>query len=124
MRTALSLVLIILALGACASGGGRVPLDRSVITQEQVQESGASNAFDIVQRYRPEWMRSRGAQSIMNAGAENAVVYVNNNRYGDISTLRQIPADGIGQIRWYSAPEATQRWGTGVSGGVIAVTLR
>jgi outer membrane cobalamin receptor len=46
---------------------------------------------------------------------------VDNIRYGDLEVLRDIPINEILEIRYWSGPEATNRWGTGVVAGVIEV---
>jgi outer membrane receptor for ferrienterochelin and colicin len=51
-------------------------------------------------------------------------VYVDDQQFGEISVLENIPALQIASIRLYRAWEATTRYGTGNMGGVIAITTR
>jgi outer membrane cobalamin receptor len=51
-------------------------------------------------------------------------VYVDDQAYGEITTLRNIPAMQIASIRLYRSWEATTKYGVGNMGGVIAITTR
>jgi hypothetical protein len=52
------------------------------------------------------------------------LVYVNGVRYGEPQTLRNLRVQEVEEIRFISATDATTRWGTGHTGGVIEVMLR
>jgi hypothetical protein len=52
------------------------------------------------------------------------VIYVNGMRAGPLEALRSISAVDVQEIRYISAADATTRWGTGHSGGVIEVRIR
>jgi hypothetical protein len=125
MRHLIPALALPLVMAACAAGGNGPPaVARNVITSEQIQETSLSVAYDVVQRLRPEWLRSRGPTSIGHTTAEWPIVYVNSGRHGDLDTLRTMAVVDVREIRFLSGPEATQRFGTGVSGGVIQVLLR
>jgi hypothetical protein len=63
----------------------------------------------------------RGPTSFLEPEGELPAVYMDNVRYGDLEVLRDIPVNEILEIRYWSGPEATNRWGTGVVAGVIEV---
>jgi outer membrane cobalamin receptor len=46
---------------------------------------------------------------------------MDNVRAGDVNMLPTIPVDDIGEIRFITGSDATTRWGTGVTGGVIEI---
>jgi hypothetical protein len=52
------------------------------------------------------------------------VVFLDNTRLGDLEQLRTIPTTIILSIHLVSATDATTRWGTGYSAGVIEVRTR
>jgi hypothetical protein len=52
------------------------------------------------------------------------VVYVDGQRYGGPTSLEQFRMGSFKEMRYYSASEATSRWGTGHAGGVIYLTTR
>jgi len=51
-------------------------------------------------------------------------VYVDNISYGDLSSLSNLNATQISEIRFLNSRDATTVWGTGHMGGVILVTTK
>ena len=94
---------------------------RDLITESELAEVDAINAYTAVQQLRPQWLRSRGAASFRDSEGTSARVCVDNMPLGDLASLQNIPIFGITEIRYISGPDATTRWGTGVVGGVIEV---
>ncbi|MGQ0649606.1 MAG: hypothetical protein ACT4P7_18795 [Gemmatimonadaceae bacterium] len=118
--------------GSTASAAARRG-SATLITQQEIAAAGAGmeNAFDIVERLRPSMMRSRAStfgtprSDGTQAGASiNVLAYVDEIRLGELSNLRTVPATQILEIRYISATDATQRWGTGHGSGVIQVVTR
>jgi hypothetical protein len=52
------------------------------------------------------------------------IVYMDDVRLGEPSSMVNIPASRIREIRFMNARDATTRWGTGHSSGVILVTTK
>jgi hypothetical protein len=96
----------------------------NLVTEEELKQSTARNALEAVQFLRPDWLRGRGVASMRAATPPEVVVYLDNARLGSPQTLTQFAVTSIKELRFYSATEATNRWGTGHSGGVIVVTTR
>ncbi len=127
------LAVAVVTLAACASGGGggvsAKPQNPNVISMEEIEASSGSNAYEVIQRLRPNFLRTRGAVH-GTPGATNAiemvdlVVYLNDNRLGASDQLRQIAKTDIREIRYYNSSEATTKWGTGHSAGAIQVVSR
>ena len=115
----------LVVVSACAAGTRTSAADRSssrdLITESELLGITAVNAFNAVQQLRPQWLRSRGASSLRTSEADLPVVYLDEMRFGDLTVLQNIPIAEIAEIRYISGPDATTRWGTGVSGGVIQV---
>jgi hypothetical protein len=116
--------LFLLALAACGPSK-RAPhttpsSSRTEISAEQIAAAQAVTAYDAVEKLRPNWLRRRGEQSITSPGG-GVMVYVNDTRYGDITTLRSIQANMASLIRYYDAASAQYRFGTGNTYGVIQV---
>ena len=129
-RRVLATAMVMLA--ACASGGGGASAakqDPNVISAEEIDASSASNAYEVIQRLRPNFLRTRGAVH-GTPGATSAmemvdlVVYLNENRLGGSDQLRQISTSDIREIRYFNSSEATTKWGTGHSAGAIQVVSR
>jgi len=91
---------------------------------EEIQAIEVSDAYQIVQRLRPRWLRSRGVMSINNPTPTSPVVYIDQVRHGHVNTLRQIEAGSVLELRYLSAGDATTRFGTGHPGGAILVSIR
>jgi hypothetical protein len=94
-----------------------------VITQEELEASMATNALEAIQRLRPNFLSTRGPGTI-NAVDEGIIVYANGIRLGGTDTLRDLPVVEIKEIRYMSAADATQRFGTGHSHGAILITRK
>jgi hypothetical protein len=98
--------------------------NRDLITREQVDANpGAQDAYEVVQRLRPDFLRERGAMSLNSVRAV-AVVYLDGVRRGGPEVLKTIRAQELEEIRFISATDATTRWGTDHAGGAIDVKLR
>jgi hypothetical protein len=97
---------------------------QNLITSEEVAKSAASNAYDVVQKLRPQWLRvkSMSVSSIASGGSDAPSVFLNDVRYGDITSLRSIDITSLRQLQFLTAAEATTRWGTGYPAGAILVT--
>jgi hypothetical protein len=95
-----------------------------VLTPEEFADSPANDAYGVVQQHRPGWLRSRGRTSIQDPAAGSVQLIVNGSRWGDVERLREIPLAEVVEIRYRAGQEATMRYGTNFSGGVIEVTTR
>jgi hypothetical protein len=133
-------VIGISVLAACSSGGGSTPAATSTtaaaprnvrgpanrIIQQEINALGAQtdNAYDIVERLRPTMLRSRGPTSFgaaQGSATPAIIVFLDDARLGDLSSLRNVQANLVKEIRYHTATEATQLWGTGYGGGAIQV---
>ncbi len=124
MRIALPLALA-LALGACAAGAGPgqpgTPRPNpNVITAEEIANAHVQNALDAVRQLRPRFLMTQGGTT----RAHEVQVIVDEVPRGSASALGSINANDVAEIRYLDASEATMRYGTGYSGGLILVTTR
>lgn len=119
-------VLIFLAGAACAGAGRSAPsASSSVLTLAELDDVGSVTAYDAVQRLRPAFLRDRGPTSLVNASARTRpAVFVEGSEYGEIESLRAFPASGVEEIRFFSGPEATTKFGSVYGSGVIQVKMR
>jgi len=115
--------LFAFAVGACA-GGGPGGGSSNLITDEQIASSGAGTAFEAVQQLRSRWLQTRGPTSIQNPDPPTPVVYVDGQRLGGVGSLHQISAQHVAEMRFINARDATTRYGTGHTGGVIRVSTQ
>ena len=125
-RTFVGLIVVALAL-ACTPPrlGSGESATTQLITEDEVEASRGSDAFEVIQRLRANFLTYRGETSLnKNRSQPYPTVWVDGQEYGPISALRAIPASQIATIRLYRSWEATTKFGTGSMGGVIAITTR
>lgn len=130
-RRLIATAMLSLAVG-CASAGASPAArqNQNVISSEEITASSATTAYEVIQKLRPNFLRTRGAVHGAPVGGTNniemvdLVVYLNENRLGGSEQLRQISTTDIREIRYYGASEATTKWGTGHSAGAIQIVSR
>ena len=110
----------------CACGGPKseppvTPIARDVITAEEIQASKAANAYDAIKKLRGNFLSYRGRTSMNNTSSPDPFVFVDDQAYGPVASLRNIPAIQIETIRLYRTWEAQVKYGTGLMGGAIAI---
>jgi len=117
------------ATTTAAAPSPRVPRGSSnLITSAEIEAAAQDiqNAYELVERLRPMMMRPRN----LSAGAVGAgttfgvVAYVEEVRLGDLEALATVMRATVREIRYIGATDATTRWGTGHSNGVIQVVLK
>lgn len=140
-RSRLAVLIGLTAALACSSGGGSAasgtPRVRSggssLISSEEVTAATASitNAYELVERLRPQMLRPRGSTFSAQRpdGTQSGeqipiVAFMDDTRLGDVGNLRNIPTSQVKEIRFISATDATQRWGTGFGSGAILVVTK
>lgn len=110
---------------------------RNVLTREQIQKAQSGNLYEVIQSLRPEWLQTRGTGSMRETARGSAEgiggeinvrpgipairTYLDGSRLGDVDALRTVDAGMIGEARFLSPAEATQRWGAGHLHGAILV---
>lgn len=125
------LILCLSVAAACASGGAHPssapPRNPDVITEQELADVPYSNAYDAIQRLRPQMLLPRGgaaSSSITQQASYTIRVYLDNVPVGGIADLKQIQLAGIKEIRYLGPSDATQRFGTGNAGGAILIRTR
>ena len=120
------LAFALVASGACSSSkpsSAPSPTHHSgdSITGEEISSTGTTNLYDAIQRLRPQWLTSTRIRR--GGSGDDLVVYLDSNRYGTMNSLRQLSVGGVQGIRYFGASEATNRYGTGHTGGAILVLM-
>ena len=111
---------------ACIRSHSGSAQDASIITEEEIVASQAVTAYDAVKQLRANFLSYRGKTTLLRDSTSSSlpVVYLDEQEYGPILTLKSIPASHVVAIRLYRSWEATTKFGTGKVGGVIEVTTR
>ncbi len=106
---------------ASASGTATARRDMNVLRRSEVSEAQLNlTAFEVIQQLRPQFL------SGMSGGLSNAGlwVYMDGSQLGRSSELRNIRMREVEEIRYLSGSEATNRYGTGHSGGALVIRRR
>ena len=128
MRRAHSTLLLVLVFAGCGGAGGRTGGGGpNLINNEELRsvDSEGLSLYQAIQRFRPQWLSSRGTSSF-GAGAQETVprVIVDNVPFGEIDELRRIDASDVMEASYLGGSDATTRFGTGYPGGAIVVRTR
>lgn len=123
-------VACLIAVTACGSAPnhtvGAIPGHRDLIVTAEIESyrTAGMTAYDLIAHLRPEYLRNRGTDSIRRTSPPTATVYVNGSTYGEIDALKSIDAGIVTQVQYLSASDATTRFGTDNTGGVILVSTK
>jgi hypothetical protein len=123
-KTTIPLFAMALLAPACATtsdSSSDTPRDRNVITYEELVSLSAVSLYEAIQRLRPAWLRSRGPMSGGGATRSYPQVFMDGVQLGDIETLKTLRRDGVRELRFIPARDATTRFGTGYMAGVIEI---
>lgn len=99
----------------------------NLITEAEIGASSYQNALEVVQNLRPGMLIPRGVGSDasgMTAASIPIIIYMDDVRLGEPASMVNIPASRVKEIRFMNARDATTRFGTGHSSGVILVTTK
>jgi hypothetical protein len=130
MRAVLSIALLTLTAG-CATAGGPSSGDQAnnpnLITRQEIQETRASNLYEVVNTLRPRWLQVIDSPSF-SGGSAQILVYRDNVRLRGPEALRSLNPEMAQEIRWLDRMEAAARLsrssGSGVIAGAIVVVTR
>jgi len=108
---------------AGSSNGSGSRKDRNVISADEIANTHERNAYEIIQALRPSMLVNRGPTSLSDP-SQGIVVFLDDQRFGDLGSLKQIAYGEVGEIRFLSPAEAQARWGPGYPSGVILVVSK
>jgi hypothetical protein len=79
-------------------------------------------AYELVQRYKPQWLRNRRNRTGLTS-TSTLKVYLDNDGppFGDVYALEKIDASSVTYIEYFGASEAQRRFGNGNLAGAIYV---
>lgn len=121
-RLVLSVLLIALLGGCTATGYRSSRSSQDLLTRADLEASLQVDAYEAIRQARPNWLRTRGPNSIY---ANNPImVYVDGLRSGGVEALQGIPVMAVERMRYYDATEAQARFGLNHTNGAIEVITR
>ncbi len=107
---------------ACSGNAGRRAVQSSdIITRAELSRTAALNAYEAVQRLRPQFFKDRGRTSILRTESRTPTGVLDDRPLGDMSTLRDIAVTTVYEIRYLSASQAQVKYGSGYPAGAIVV---
>lgn len=127
----------LLLLAGCGPAGAPLtvgPAPGRVITGDQIERMGVTTAWEVLERAhvhlgvvedrdgRPGHLSRRGRRSLSSPG--EPLVIVNGIRTAGLGILRDIRGSDIAGILVIGGINATNRYGTGASGGAIVIELK
>jgi len=99
--------------------------NQNVLEPDEFEGTSTSDVLSLIQRFRPNWLATRGRISIMDQSAGDVHVAMNGTILtGDVSRLREYRAMDVKVLRFLNAGDAQQRYGSGHGGGVIEMWLK
>lgn len=98
------LALLIVVAAACSAATRTGATNPDEINAEEIEASTAQDAYELIQRLRPRWLRSRGSRSL--TMSTEILVFLNSSRMGGLDSLRDISTNGIQSIEYLDAARA------------------
>lgn len=128
-RFALSVLLAgaLVGASACASstGGGGASSNPDLITRADIVENpNFTNALELIRQIRPRWLRATRGTTFSSGGPQEAVVFLDGIRFGDLGSLRSINLVNVDHMEFLDGRDATTLYGTGYMGGAIQIVSR
>ena len=110
-------------IGCASSGasGARTHREPNLITEQEIESSGETNALDVVTKLRPMFLKTRGRSTVNAGGSEYASVFVDGQFFGELGSLRNINVSQIHEIRYLSGPDAVSKYGMRYGSGAVDI---
>ena len=121
-------LLALTAAIACASAGtstgGSAGHDYNVITAGEVAASTAQNAYEMINKIRPQYLKTRGRTTVLLDTPDRASVFMDGVLFGTPDALKTIATSQIREVRFYPATDAGIKFGSQYGAGVIDIKTR
>lgn len=119
-------VLTLLVAVGCASPAtartGSAPgREYNRITADEIATSTAQNAYELISKMRPAYLKTRGKTTVLLDTPDRASVFLDGVLFGDPDALKTLAATQIREIRFYPATSAGVKFGSQYGAGVIDI---
>lgn len=104
-----------------AASAARIQRRATVISEQELTASDATNLSEAISQLRPRFLQRRGETSVGNPDGSGTVVYLDDTRIGGIEELRAIHPSDVREVRYLDGPQASARYGMNHGGGAIMV---
>src|SRR6476469_6166743 len=106
-RVDIARVSIAIFAAACASSGGGATARSSpdAITRAEVSSSNATNAYELVSRLRPNWLRATATGTIGGGSItkQAILVYLDRQRLESLDALKTLSIEVVDSANWVDA---------------------
>ncbi len=127
MKTVVCLVLAAV-FSSCGSPThvSKPPGDRYVISLEEIEQSTATHAFELIRERRTEFLRAQEPKTMMRGARSTTMpsVYRNAILMGETRQLVRIPIESINEVCYLNDVDAQQKYGLGNVAGAILITTK
>jgi hypothetical protein len=121
-------LLALLAGMACASAstqaGSSAGHNSNRITSDEVIATNGQTAYEVINKARPQYLKTRGQTTVMLNTPDRASVFMDGVLFGDPESLKSINATQIREIRYYPSNEAVIKFGSSYGNGVIDIRTK
>lgn len=130
VRRIATLLLFSILIVACGVSGHSTSDEPSGgISSEIVMDSldtqvGGMSVYEIVQLYKPDWLRKRGRSSLQDPVPIKVYVDNTTSSFGTVSDLRQLDAGNVSTVKRYTAVEAQSEFGIENTSGAILIRTK
>lgn len=111
--------------GAAATSTASVNRSPDVISQAELADPAVANlnAYEAVRRLRPNFLIARGVRSV-DGPAPEVKISIEGGPLQQLSMLKEFSARQVKELRYLSASDARERFGTGSDAGPVIVVKR
>ena len=106
-RVDIARLTIAIFAAACASSGGGATARSSpdAITRAEVSSSNATNAYELVSRLRPNWLRATATGTIGGGSItkQAILVYLDRQRLESLDALKTLSVEVVDSASWVDA---------------------
>jgi hypothetical protein len=106
------------------AGAAKYPPDPNWISEYEIDQIEFHSAYGIIEVLRPQWLRTRGVNSITGRTSGYADVFMDGQFVGGLDYLRNVSAMQISGLRFWGPGQAGVRFGMGYPRGVVEITSK
>jgi hypothetical protein len=104
VSTLVGLVLFVAVEGCASSGGAARRSAPDKLLRNEIAGANASNAYELITRLRPNWLRTAGTGSIAGGVRSQLIlVYIDNQRAEDLTALKSVSTAIMESAEWIDA---------------------
>jgi len=100
-----SLIVVMTACASSGTGSSSARTSPTRISRAEVAGSSATNAYELISRLRPNWLRAQATGSVAGGmvRTQAILVYLNRQRLEDLNALKTIGTADIDSAEWIDA---------------------